>query len=160
MRHLSAGQSIVLNLAVDGSSVVDSLTASSCLTGACADELLRHLIQAKPVKRLDLVRTTLGMLGFDDVARFREICAQAMLHGLNLCPALVGPMLRLSYPSQARGDWLYVAMAPLPDVNDDPCIFSLDCDSEGRWLRGMVARSETRFHPEDSFLFARTGAST
>ena len=57
--------------------------------------------------------------------------------GLKLCPAEVGPQLRLSYPGK---DWKYIAMEQVPGRNGDPDVFFLDSDSGKLVLRGYNAR--------------------
>ena len=49
-------------------------------------------------------------LGFNDGAYYKDICTKALELGLELCPAEVGPALRLVYKDQSRGEWLRIAM--------------------------------------------------
>jgi hypothetical protein len=53
-------------------------------------------------------------LGFgEDGATVQEIYARALQIGLELCPAEVGPILRLNYLDQPVGEFLNIAMRPI-----------------------------------------------
>lgn len=70
---------------------------------------------AKKQEEVDLVVVSVGELGFKDVALYKDICARAAEFGLDLCPAEVGPALRLAYDDQPLGEWLYIAMEATTD---------------------------------------------
>ena len=54
-------------------------------------------------------------LGFPNGATLKEIYAKAKDLGLELCPAEVGPLLRLNYPDQPNGEYLRIAMETIND---------------------------------------------
>lgn len=58
---------------------------------------------------VDLVNISVADLGFKNGAYYKDICARAVEMGLNLCPAEVGPALRLSYTDQINGEHLQIA---------------------------------------------------
>ncbi len=64
---------------------------------------------------VDLVRATVGELGFKNGATNAEIFERAKELGLELCPNEVGPQLRLQYEDQPTGEWLLIAMEPILD---------------------------------------------
>ena len=102
---------------------------------------------------INLVRMTVADLGFESSATTEEIYARANELGLDLCPAEVGPQLRLQYPDQPVGEWLRVAMEPILDSVGDLDIFDLGYDGVGRWLRTSGGRPGGGWNPEDPFLF-------
>ena len=70
--------------------------------------------------------------------------------GLKLCPAEVGPQLRLSYPGK---DWKYIAMEQIPDRGGDPDVFHLDSGSGKLKLRGLDARPSCRWNADYRWVF-------
>jgi hypothetical protein len=61
---------------------------------------------------LDLVVLSVFELGFGDETSLHHIYARAVALGFELCPAEVGPALRLNYLDQPPGDSLHIAMKP------------------------------------------------
>jgi hypothetical protein len=55
---------------------------------------------------LDLVVLSVFKLGFSDRASLHDIYARAVAQGFELCPAEVGPALRLNYLDQPLGEFL------------------------------------------------------
>ena len=64
---------------------------------------------------VDLVVLSGAELDFKESAEYSDICARALELGLELCPAEVGPALRLAYKDQPRGEWLIIAMKAITD---------------------------------------------
>ena len=85
---------------------------------------------------VDLVRLSVADLGFKEGARYDAIYARAIELGLELCPAEVGPQLRVQYPDQPRGELLLIAMETIRDSHGDLRVFCLGRDANGRWLSG------------------------
>lgn len=77
---------------------------------------------------------TVAELGFKNGARRDAIYARAIELGLQLCPAEVGPALRLQYPDQPYGEWLRIAMEPVAVSVGFLEVFGVGLDSDGRWL--------------------------
>lgn len=77
---------------------------------------------SRTIEGTDLIRLTVANLGFPSGATTDEIYRKAEEFGLELCPAEVGPHLRLSYTG---GDWMYIAMKQIPDRDGDPGVFCL-----------------------------------
>jgi len=84
---------------------------------------------------IDLVMVTVGELGFKKGARRDQIYERAKELGLELCPAEVGPQLRLQYQDQPDGEWIIVAMEPIIASGGDPDVFSVGC-RDSVWLHG------------------------
>lgn len=74
--------------------------------------------------------------------------------GLELCPAEVGPHLRLEYIDQPSGERLYVAMKPIAASDGEPRIFVIAHDAAGLSLDAARARPDDRWTPNDKFLFS------
>lgn len=83
----------------------------------------------------DLVVLSVKELGYDG-AYYKDICDRGVEMGLELCPAEVGPALRLSYKDQPRDEWLRIAMEAITVTGGDRLIFAVGCDRGGLWLRG------------------------
>ena len=85
---------------------------------------------------LNLVRVTLRELGFKESAPYVSIYAHAAELGLKLCPAEVGPLLRMQYLDQPEAEKLYIAMMPLITADSTfKFIFWLDSEKSARYLR-------------------------
>lgn len=86
-----------------------------------ADRLLDKVQYATSPVRLDLVDVSVEELGFADGASFEEATTRGLSMGLELCPAQVGPELRLAHDvtdlhhitRRCAGDEVYVAMEPI-----------------------------------------------
>ncbi|MFH0804512.1 MAG: hypothetical protein V1896_02840 [Candidatus Zambryskibacteria bacterium] len=99
---------------------------------------------------LNLVRLTVKDLGFPNGATTDEIYKRAEDFGLELCPAEVGPQLRLSY---SETGWMFIAMKQISDRDGYPDVFHLRC--VGDWLRMSTgdAAPSCRWNSHDPFLF-------
>jgi len=80
-----------------------------------------------------LVRISVAQLGFLVGASYSAICDRARQFGLELCPLIVAPQLRLHYLDQPLGETLIVATMPLKD--DGGRLFGVYCDEMGNNLR-------------------------
>ena len=81
----------------------------------------------------DLVRFTVEQLGFPEEATTDEIYAKAEELGLELCPAEVGPQLRLQNTSK---EWMLIAMKQITDRDGSPYVFSLHHNGDQPRLSG------------------------
>ncbi|MEN9654121.1 MAG: hypothetical protein RL235_233 [Chlamydiota bacterium] len=109
---------------------------------------------AKRKEQNDLVRLTVDAL-FNDgkVHTTDEIYAKAKDFGLELCPAEVGPHLRLSYQDQPLGEWVYIAMKQITDSDRRPGVFLVARDEGGSWLDDSWAIPGNEWDPEYRFVF-------
>ena len=74
---------------------------------------------------LDLVRVMVAELGFKDRATREQIYQRGKELGLGLCPAEVGPQLRIEYSDQVKDEWLHIAMEPITDKHGGLNLFSI-----------------------------------
>lgn len=86
-----------------------------------AKELLedKDFVVAKRETTIQLIVISVEDLGLENGGRYDDICLRINELGLMLCPAEVGPQLRLQYPEQPQDEWLTILMKPLcgDDVN-------------------------------------------
>ena len=106
---------------------------------------------------LDLVVLSVFELGFGDEASLHDIYARAVALGFELCPAEVGPALRLNYLDQPPGDFLHIAMKPVAKYNGSLINFTVAkaYGSVGFLLLGGDARPDGMLPGADRFVFVR-----
>jgi len=104
---------------------------------------------------VDLVVLSVAELGFKDGAKYSEICARALELGLELCPAEVGPALRLAYKDQPRGEWLIIAMEAIAGSGGDLHVFDVEHDLGELWLFGSHGHPEYFWDSAYRFVFVR-----
>ena len=146
LRKVLAG----LRVEIKGFPVWKSLT----IGGVSRDELAKKLadgghhvsgyakdIMGKPAFKVvrnkttvKLVRVTARDLGFTSESTFAEICKRAKQNDLDLCPAEVGPHLRLVYTDQPMDEWNWIAAETISDSGGDPSLFNVVRRSGGSWL--------------------------
>ena len=102
-----------------------------------ADDLLgqKAFTASESEKVADLVVVSLAELGFKNRAKREDIYKRAQELGLDLCPAEVGPQLRLQYKDQPKGEWLLIAMEPITDSAGDLHVFDVERGGHDLWLR-------------------------
>jgi hypothetical protein len=123
--------------------------------GDWGDDILGRITCSQEETEVDLVVLSVGDLGFKDGARYADICAKAVELGLELCPAEVGPALRLQYPDQPRGEWVLVAIEAITDRYGDRNIFDVAHVSGELWLRGDSGHPDSFWVADDRFAFVR-----
>lgn len=108
---------------------------------------------SKKQEQIDLIRLTVGDLGFPNGATTKEIYEKAEELGLELCPAETGPNLRLNYLDQPMGEWFRIAMKQISDADGYPYVFDLDHDDDGLWLNDIWASPVIRWDSSRKFVF-------
>ncbi len=138
-----------------------ALKQAECYVSEWASDIMgkpAFTLAAEPIE-IDLVRATVRQLGFAEGARFDAICARALELGLELCPAEVGPQLRLQYSDQPNGEWLIVAMEPITDSGGYLDVFDVERRGVGeRWLDASYGDADGFWGPDGEFLFVRPKA--
>jgi len=107
---------------------------------------------AQQEKEVRLVRVSVAGLGFSYSAKISQIYERARKLGLGLCPAEIGPQLRLQY-EQPAGEWLLVAMEPITDSDGAPNVFRVERISDGFWLHASYADPDSFWSPDSYWLF-------
>ncbi len=105
---------------------------------------------SKEAQKYELARFTVGQLGFPNGATTDEIYKKAEKLGLELCPAEVGPHLRLQYPGK---EWMLIAMKQIAGRDGDPPVFNLDTDGAQLGLDGYNAKPSYRWTSDNEFVF-------
>ena len=107
----------------------------------------------KNPERVDIVRLKVSDLGFEDGATTSEIYKKAEELGLELCPAEVGPHLRLQYANQPMNEWLSIGMKQITDRDGYPRVFHLERYGVGLWLYDDWTSSARRWYSVHEFAF-------
>ena len=120
----------------------------------------RHIMRqkefttAKKAEQTDLIRLRVGdLFGNNEVWTTDQIYAKAKELGLELCPAEVGPHLRLNYKDQPLGEWLFVGMKQIADPDGFPSVFDLGHGGDGLWLGRSWAIPTHGWSPAFEFVF-------
>lgn len=118
MADLKVWRTIELGTFSTGSALCDALKEGGFLSttaylGKKAARLLRssEFCMSRGKRSVDLVVLSGADLGVKKSDIRREIYGRGRKLGLELCPAEVGPQLRLQYPDQPEGETLNIAMA-------------------------------------------------
>lgn len=104
---------------------------------------------------VDLVNVSVAELGFKDDAHQQDIYQRAQELGLEICPAEVGPQLRLQYKDQSMNEWLFIGMEPIIDSDGDLYVFSVERGDDGRWLDGNYGRPDFFWRGLNRWVFLR-----
>jgi hypothetical protein len=99
-------------------------------------------------------------LGFTKGATRSEVYRAAHERGLQLCPAEVGPLLRLQYAEQPVGEWLQIAMEPMKMLDGAQLIFRLGHTRAGSFLTIMESGDVVLWLPKDQFVFQVSRAAS
>ncbi len=131
--------------------------------GDWADEILGR--PAFPFSRtkvdIDLVTVSVAELGFGPRgASLHDIYARAGTFGLELCPAEVGPILRLNYLDQPLGEFLHIAMRPVATYSGELVDFTLGNGGSALLLIGGDARPDLVLTGAVRFVFMRPRADS
>src|SRR5262245_13866204 len=163
-------------ITVGGSKGVDAIRqamdSAPCpiLIGDEADEILGR--PAFPFNKtpfeLDLVVLSVFDLGFGDLtsrndielgasveASPRDIYARAASLGFSLCPAEVGPALRLNYLDQPLGEFLHIAMKPVARYSGELIDFTVGNGGAGLMLVGGNGHPDVTLPGATRFVFVR-----
>ena len=119
-----------------------------------ASSILDNTRLASQATAVDLVKVTVAELGFPKGSNIGDIYAQARERGLELCPAEVGPVLRLAYTDQPLYKWLAVGMGQTIGPDGYPNMFSVVHLKDGLWLYDYGwAKPADHWTPDHEFVF-------
>jgi hypothetical protein len=102
---------------------------------------------------VDLVLVAIAELGFPAVAKLRDIYQAVENRGFRLCPAEVGPQLRLQYPDQPAGESLAIGMEPSTISDGSLRLFDVAHLGDGQWLLSCYGHPECRWPADHRFVF-------
>src|SRR5215467_14242038 len=135
----------------------DALDSARIKIGNSADEILgRPAFPYEKMKtHVELTVLSAAELGVEaDESSLSDVYERARQAGLELCPAEVGPQLRLDYRNQPLGETLDIAMEPVATYSGDPTILTLVNWGTGLLLIGRDGRSESMVARTSRFVFA------
>lgn len=107
---------------------------------------------------VDLVKVMVGELCFKRYARCDQIYDRAKKLGLELCPAEVGPQLRLHYQDQPKGECVFIAMEPIFDGSHCLGVFRVERTDFALWLWtdwSDKSPSDSLWDADDQWIFCR-----
>lgn len=105
---------------------------------------------SKESQTYELARFTVEQLGFPRGATTDEIYKRAEELGLELCPAEVGPHLRLQYSGK---DWMRIAMKQITDHYGSPSVFYLGWESDRLRLSAGNVEPWLEWRSDSEFVF-------
>jgi hypothetical protein len=152
--HLQIWRTITLG-AVDA--YRDALDSAGIKIGDSAGEILGQPAFPYATMKIDveLVLFSTAELGVEsDETSLSDVYKRARQAGLELCPAEVGPQLRLHYRNQPLGETLDIAMEPVATYSGSPTILALGNWGTGLLLIGRDGRSESMVSRISRFVFA------
>ncbi|MEI2277442.1 hypothetical protein OHC50_08195 [Paenarthrobacter ilicis] len=151
--------------------LVQLLLNKGVLLNSHAETLLAHpAFEAPPAQSLRIVERTVDELGFKNGAVQPRIFAAARSHGLELCPLVTGPYLRLAMMDQANAPdailsagraptgAIHVASMPLSNDVEDPKGFYLRVVDGQPWLRGYRCDDKYLWDAEQRLAFLKPAA--
>jgi hypothetical protein len=137
--------------------VGDALDSARIRIGDSADEILGRpaFPYARTKTGVELAVLSAADLGVEsDQSSLAEVYQRAREAGLELCPAEVGPQLRLDYRNQLLGEALDIAMEPVATYSGDPTMLTLANWGTGLLLIGRDGRPESMVFRKSRFVFA------
>lgn len=155
MKTLQTWKNITLGLHGSPEAYGKALEAAGMEVGTWAVQILPKTECAKKETGVELVSASVKNLGFKAPATFAEIVGRAAELGLGLCPAEVGPALRLQFTEQKMGDWRVVAMEPVPDSGGEPKVFAVERYPAGISLGTAAVNPDAKFGIDCVWVFVR-----
>ncbi len=155
--ELRIWKSIMLGINKGVDAYRETLAAERVRIGDSADEILGRpaFFYARTPKQVELVVLSVAELGFEaDAVSHAEVYRRAKQMGVELCPADVGPQLRLAYRNQPLGEALDIAMEPVSTYAGEPTILALVNFGTGLALIGADGGSESMVPRARRFVFA------
>ena len=144
---------------IRATAVATPRAAPHCHLGDSASEIIGrpafHLSRTR--QQLDLVVVSLVELGFpaDENVALEDIYDRAYLLGFALCPAEVGPQLRLQYLDQPAGEFLHVGMQPIATYAGELTDLTVANAGGGLVLIGGDGRPNLVLPAVSRFVFVR-----
>lgn len=140
----------------DGDGFRSALKDAELRIGDLANDILgKPAFTVSPeAKEVELVVVSVADLGFKNTATRKDIYARANELGLDLCPAEVGPQLRLQYTDQPKGEWLIIGMEPIDISLRQFRIFDVErIHNDERWLSSDNGDPVHVWHATDRWVF-------
>lgn len=136
----------------------ETLVTARCAVGNLAGQILDQptFVTSESKTDIDLAVLSAADLGVEtESAPLSEIYRRAAQLGYDLCPAEVGPQLRLQYPDQPLGEFLLIAMEPIMTPQEDVAAFIVGNGGAGLILIGNSAPPDLIVPSMVRFVFLR-----
>ena len=148
-------QAVTIGKSPVKSGFTGTLKARGMVLGDWAYDVLRNrrVTIANTESRVKLVKISIEDLGFNKGASLYKIYRRAKELGLQLCPAEVGPRLRLQYTNQPLDEWLVIAMEGIKSSDDGLGLFMVGRGGMGLWLLGCNGDPDAIWNKNAHFLF-------
>ena len=132
----------------------EALTTWPFGLGDSASAILEKAIaEGSATNAVNLVVLSASEMGFEEEnVRLSDFYARARELGLELCPAELGPLLRLQFLDQRLGDFVHIAMKPIA-TNGDLIDFTVANGGAGLLLIGGEASPEEIVAATMRFVF-------
>src|SRR6266511_243009 len=155
--HLQIWRTITLGPYKGVDAYRDALDLAKIKIGDSADEILGRPAFPYVTTKTDVelaVLSAADLGGESDQSPLAEVYQRARQAGLELCPAGVGPQLRLEYRNQPLGEALDIAMEPVATYRGDPTILTLVNWGTGLMLIVRDGRPESMVSRKSRFVIA------
>jgi len=154
--HFQVWRTITLGAYKGVDAYRDALDSARIKIGDSADQILGRpaFPYATTKTDVELVLLSAANLGVESESSLADVYKRARQAGLELCPAEVGPQLRLDYRNQPLGEALNVAIEPVATYSGDLAILTLVNWGTGLALIGRDGRSESMVSRTSRFVFA------
>ncbi len=154
-RDLATWKTVTLGLHKSPKNYRKAMEKDDYRIGDYAGQILNKTEVSQTEVELDLVVVTVGELGFKNGARRDVLYAKALEIGLQLCPAEVGPALRLLYKDQPRGEWLHIGMESITGSDGRPGVFEVGHVDGDRWLDSVYGGAGHVWDADYRWVFVR-----
>ena len=130
-----------------------ALESAGFKIGDWARDILKKVKCSKEQIEVNLASATVAELGFQKGASTADLYSAILAQGGQLCPAEVGPALRLFLKDQPKNEWLWIAMEAISVSCGDLGVFSVDHRDAGLWLDSGSGPPVNRWGPGHRVVF-------
>lgn len=103
---------------------------------------------------ISTVRLKVRDLGLTGRPTTDQLYTRAQELGLELCPAEIGPHLRIAYKDQPMDEWLHIGMKQIADSDGSPNVFYLERDGREMLVGGALMEPGDTLDPRHEFVFS------
>lgn len=154
LAELPVWKTVRLDTHIGAAGIREALNKWPFHLGDSANAILeKALAEGSATSAVNLVILSPSEMGFEEEnVRLSDFYARARKQGLELCPAEVGPLLRLQFVDQRLGDFVHIAMKPVA-MNGDLIDFTVANGGAGLLLIGGEASPEQIVAATMRFVF-------
>ncbi len=149
-------QTLETNPDIDSSEKAEeALKNKNIYTANSVRSMLERTEFSEKQEEYSLVSFTVKQLGLSTGVIFDDIIKKAEELGLELCPAEVGPQLRLQYENKNNENekWISIVMSPILDSNNHPRVFGLCWNNLQLAIDGVSVKSSHKWYEGINLVF-------